>query len=115
VLELLGTVEAGELPGGELVVFAHGLIDERISTSLREKLMPLTHPNGSPLFLDLEGAHGLDAAAMSVIADAAHVVRDNGAQLGIVTRSPIVLRLISDAGLDDVVAVSPSLSKAIAR
>src|SRR4051812_33480578 len=101
MLEFLGTVEAGELPGGELVVFAHGPIDERIATNLRDTLMPLTTAGAGRLFLDLDGAHGLDAAAMHVIADAARVVQGQGSQLGIVTRSPIVLRLISDSGLDE--------------
>jgi anti-anti-sigma factor len=115
VLELLGTVEAGELPGGEVVVFAHGPIDERVATSLRDTLLPLTAQGDAPVFLDLEGAHGLDRAAMIVIGEAARIVHRGGHQLGIVTRSPIVLRLISDSGLQDVVSVTPTLAEAIAR
>jgi len=42
MLEFLGTVEAGELPGGEVVVSAHGPLDERVATSLRDTLIPLT-------------------------------------------------------------------------
>jgi len=115
VLDFLGTVEAGELPGGQYVVSAHGPLDERIAAEFRDTLMPLTVAEGAPLFLDLANAHGLDAAAMLVIADAAHLVRGRGEQLGIVTRSPLVLRLITESGLDDIVAIAPSLTEAIGR
>ena len=115
MLDFLGTVEAGELPGGQYVVSAHGPLDERIAAEFRDTLMPLTVAEGAPLFLDLANAHGLDAAAMLVIADAAHLVRGRGEQLGIVTRSPLVLRLITESGLDDIVAIAPSLTEAIGR
>lgn len=115
VLDFLGTVEAGELPGGEFVVSANGPLDERIAAAFRDTLMPLTAAAGAPLLLDLANAHGLDAAAMLVIADAAHVVGRRGEQLGIVTRSPLVLRLISESGLDEIVKIATSLTEAIGR
>lgn len=113
MLEHLGTVEAGELPGGEIVVFARGPIDERVATDLREILMPLTASRGAPLLLDLEGAHGLDGAAMLVISDAAGIVQRRGSRLGIVTRSPIVLRMLAESGLDSVVDVTATLAEAV--
>ena len=115
MLEFLGTVEAGELPSGEIVVFAHGPLDERVAPSLRDTLIPLTAADGAPLFLDLDGAHGLDAAAMLVISNAARLVQGRGRRLGIVTRSPIVLRMLDEAGLERVVDVAPTLAKAIGR
>jgi anti-anti-sigma factor len=115
MLEFLGTVEAGELPGGEVVVSAHGPLDERVATSLRDTLIPLTGARDAPLFLDLEGAHGLDAAAMVVIGDAAQLVQRGGARLGIVTRSPIVLRMIRDSGFESMVDVTPTLAEALHR
>jgi anti-anti-sigma factor len=115
MLDFLGTVDAGELPGGEIVVSARGPIDERVATSFRNALVPLTGAGAAPLFLDLGGAHGLDAAAMTVIVDAAHLLRDHGSRLGIVTRSPIVLSLIRECGIETVVDVAPTLAEAIAR
>ena len=115
MLELLGTVDAAELPGGEIVVSARGPIDERVATSFRNTLVPFTGHDGTPLFLDLGAAHGLDAAAMGVIADAARLLGDRGSRLGIVTRSPIVLTLIKESGLDGMVDIAPTLAEAMAR
>jgi len=115
VLELEGAVEAAELPGGELVVAARGPLDERIAGELRATLIPLSGADGSTLVLDLGGAHGLDGAALLVICDAARLVHKRGARLGIVTRSPNVLRLLSDSGIDPLVDISPSLTEAMRR
>jgi len=97
------------------VVAAHGPLDERIVGEFRETLIPLSGADQGSLFLDLGGAHGLDAAAMLVICDAARLVHSRGARLGIVTRSPIVQRLISDSGIDPLVDVSGSLGEAMRR
>lgn len=115
MLDLQATFEAGELAGGERVLSALGPLDERVAGDLRATLIPLTDARGAPLFLDLTGAHGLDASAMLVIADAARLVERRGARLGIVTRSPAVLGLITESGLDGVVDVSATLGEAIGR
>ena len=114
-MDFLGTVEAGELPGGQLVVSARGPLDERIAVVFRDTLIPLTAVDGAPLVLDLGEAHGFDAVALHVIADAAHILGRRGERLGIVTRSPLVRRLISESGLDEIVNIAPSLTEAVGR
>lgn len=113
MLDLEATIDAAELPGGQLVVSAHGPLDERIAGALRDALVPLAAAEGTQLVLDLEGAHGLDDAALDVIGRAAHLVRRRGERLAIVTRSPFVTGLVDASGLADIVSVFPSLKAAI--
>jgi anti-anti-sigma factor len=113
VLDFVGTVEAGELPDGRLIVLAHGPLDERIAAQFRDTLLPVASSDGVPVVLDLGAAHGLDAATMLVIARAAELVHDRGEQLIVVTRSPAVLSLLSQAGVETMVRVLPSLAEAI--
>ena len=113
MLDFVGTVEAGELPDGRLIVLAHGPLDERIVAQFRDTLLPIASSDGVPVVLDLGDAHGLDAATMLVIARAAELVYDRGDQLVVVTRSPSVLGLMSQSGLEPMVRVVPSLGEAI--
>jgi anti-sigma B factor antagonist len=113
MLDLMGTVEAAELPGGQLVVSARGPLDARIATTLRDVLIPLAAADGTALVLDLGDAHGVDEVALGIIARTAHFVARRGERLTIVTRSPYVLSLVGDCGLGDIVTIHRSLKEAI--
>lgn len=113
MLDFVGTVEAGELPDGRLIVLAHGPLDERIARQFRDMLLPLASSDGRAVVLDLGDAHGLDAATMLVIARAAELVHNRGQQLVVVTRSPNVLGLMTESGVEGMVRVYPSLGEAI--
>jgi anti-anti-sigma factor len=113
VLDLLGTIEAAELPDGRHLVSAHGSLDGRIARLLHETVVPLAAADGIPLILDLGDAHGVDDETLGVISDAAHVANRRGEQLSIITRSRIVYALIEDSGLDDIVTVFPTLHSAL--
>lgn len=112
VLELVGTIEAAELPDGAIVVSAHGPLDGRVAGTLRDTLVPLAAAE-DVLVLDLGDAHGMDDAALGVVSRAAHLIRRRGDTLSIVTRSPFIHRLIVESGLGDIVVVVPSLKDAI--
>ena len=113
MLDFVGTVDAGELPDGRLIVLAHGPLDERIVAKFRDTLLPIAASDGVPVVLDLGDAHGLDAPTMTVIARAAELVHDRGRRLIVVTRNPTVLGLIGQSGLEERVRVFPSLAEAI--
>jgi anti-sigma B factor antagonist len=113
VLDLVATIEAAELPDGELVVSVHGPLDGRAAGELRDALLPVAGADGTLVVVDLEGAHGLDDVVLAVIGRAAQVVADRGGRLGIVTRSPFVARLVTDSGLDEVVSLHTTLKEAI--
>ena len=113
MLDLLGTIDAAELPDGRLVVSAHGPLDERVAGSLRDALVPIAAADGTVVLLDLEDAHGIDDAALDVVGRAAHLVGRRGERLRLITRSPLVLRLVEESGLGDVVSVWPSLREAM--
>jgi anti-anti-sigma factor len=112
MLDLLGTFEAAELPNGDRVVAAHGPLDERVGGELRDVLLPLATGNGRLVF-DLTDAHGVDARALAIVAAAAQMLKLSGGRFALVTRSPIVRQLVEEAGLGDLVELSPSLAEAI--
>jgi anti-anti-sigma factor len=113
VLDSLGSVEAGQLPDGRLIVSAHGLLDERIAGEFRDTLLPVASADGGAVVLDLGDAHGLDDVTVQVIARAAELVNHRGRQLALVTRNPSVLALIDAFGVNGLVRVFPSLGEAI--
>ena len=113
MLDLTGTIDAAELPGGQLVVSAHGPLDERVAGALRDALVPLAAADGVQVVLDLEDAHGVDEAVLAVIGRAAELIHHRGERIGIVTRSPFVTSLIIDSGFGDVVTIFSSLKEAI--
>lgn len=113
MLDLDGTIEAAELPGGCFVVSAHGPLDARIAAKLRDTLVPLAYAERQ-LVLDLDDAHGLDDVALGVVGHAAHLVRRRGERMGIVTRRPAMLEIVRDCGLLDVVTVYRTLRDALA-
>jgi anti-anti-sigma factor len=112
VLDFMGTIEAVELADGQLVVSAHGPLDERVAGTLRDALVPLAGADRT-LVLDLDDAHGLDGAVLAVVARAAELVRSRGDRMSIVSRSPATRTLIHDTGLDDDVDVYSSLKEAL--
>jgi anti-anti-sigma factor len=113
MLDSVGTIEAGQLPDGRLIVSAHGSLDERIATEFRDTLLPVASADGGPVVLDLGDAHGLDDVTVQVIARAAELVHLRGRQLAVVTRNPSVRALINASGVDGMVCVFQSLGEAI--
>jgi anti-anti-sigma factor len=113
VLDLLGTIEAAELPDGRYLVSAHGPLDARIAHLLHETVVPLAAADGVPLILDLVDAHGIDDETLAVVSHAAHLANRRGGQLSIVTRSRAITGLVQDSGLDDIVTLFPTLHAAL--
>ena len=112
MLDLLGSVEAARLPGGQLVVSAHGPIDGRIGTSFVEVLVGAT-VEGTPVVLDLADAHGLDDTALAVIEVAAHLLVERDTRLGIVAQ-PLLSAQLQESSLGEIVDLHRSLREAIA-
>jgi anti-anti-sigma regulatory factor len=113
MLDLLGSVEAARLPGGQLVVSAHGPIDGRIVTSFVDVLVGAT-VDGTTVVLDLADAHGLDDTALAVVEVAAQLLVERGARLRIVAR-PLLAGELRASSLAESVDLHASLLEAIAR
>jgi anti-anti-sigma factor len=112
-LDSVGTLEAWEAEPGVSVVALHGPIDGRMSGELRDALVPLAAADGA-LVVDLEDAHGLDEAVVSVLARAAHLAARRGEPLRIVTHSTATIALIEESGLGEVVSLLETFAEAIA-
>ena len=113
MLDLLGTIEAAELPDGRYLVSAHGSLDARIAQVLHETVVPLAAADGIPLIVDLGDAHGIEDETFAVLSHAAHLAHRRGERVRIVTRSPTIADLITGSGLDDIVSVFPTLRSAL--
>lgn len=112
MLDLLGSVEAARLPGGELVVSAHGPIDGRIVTSFVDVLVGAT-TDADSVVLDLTDAHGLDDTALAVVEVAARLLAERDERLGVVAR-PLVAARLRESSLALLVDLHGSLREAIA-
>ena len=114
MLDLLGTIEAAELPDGRYLVSAHGSLDGRLAHLLHDTVVPFVGA-GAPLIIDLDDAHGLDDEILAVISHAAHLANRNGERVSIVTRSRAVTTLVDGSGLGEIVTVFPTLRGALDR
>jgi anti-anti-sigma factor len=112
-LEIFGSVEAWEADPGTYVVSAHGPLDERMASELRDVLVPLAAADGD-LTLDLGDAHGIDEAIVEILGRAAHLAARRGERLRIVTQSASTIGLIRETGLDEVVEMVPPLGREVA-
>jgi anti-anti-sigma factor len=112
VLDLLGTLEAARLPNGDHLVAARGALDERIAGELRDVLLPLA-AGKTGLILDMGDVHEVDAHTLAIVACAAQVLKQRGATLPVVTRSPFFRRLVEDAGIADLFELHSCLAEAI--
>jgi anti-anti-sigma factor len=108
-LDYLGSVEAWEPDPGVYVVTARGPIDERMTGDFESVLVPLAAADGTELVVDLDDAHGIDAAALDVLGRAAHLAACRGARIQIVTQRASTLDLIQDCGLGELVDCVPTL------
>jgi anti-anti-sigma factor len=115
VLDLLGRIEAAELPDGRYLVSAHGPLDSRVAHQLHDTMVPLAAAEGIPLILDLDDAHGVDHEVLAVISHAAHLTDRQGDRLRIVTRSGSVISLVDESGLADIVDLYATLKGALDR
>lgn len=113
MLDLLGSVEAAELPSGRYVVFAHGPLDERVAGAFGDVLLPLAAAEDGAVVLDLDDAFGIDESIISVVARAAHLVCRDGERLAIITRSRTVREQLEECGLADIVTLHATLRDAV--
>lgn len=112
MLDLVGSIEAARLPGGELVVSGRGPIDERVVTPLLDLLVPAVD-HEAVVALDLTDAHGIDDAVLAVVGVVAHLAHRRGQRLGVIAR-PLLAARLESCGLTDIVDVHSSLREAIA-
>jgi anti-anti-sigma regulatory factor len=112
MLDVVGSIEAARLPGGQLVVSAHGPVDERIVSSFVEVLVGAT-VDGTPVVLDLADAHGLDETALAVVQVAAQLLVERGARLAIVAQ-PLLAGRLRESSLAELVDLHASLRVAVA-
>jgi anti-anti-sigma factor len=67
-----------------------------------------------PFVVDVTGLDFMGCCAFSVLADEAHRCRDRGIELRLVSREPIIARIVDACGLGGMLPIYPSADAALA-
>lgn len=96
------------------VVEVEGDLDLVSVGTLRSALEGLFRERRSHLVLDLRGVPFLDSTGLGVLVAAQRAVKPHGGEVRIVCADEHILRVLSITGLDQVVAIHPTLEAALA-
>jgi anti-anti-sigma factor len=108
-------IDTAEIDADMFVVCVSGMLDDVQAPELSGALLPIAGADGSFLLLDLQSANFVGAAALGVIASAAHVSRRRGETMVIVTRNPVFIKSVRDSGLADIVRLERTIGDGIAN
>ncbi len=98
---------------GALVFRVRGELDVDTAQVLRRQLFETSVAKGQRVVVDLEGLDFIDSSGLSVLIQTARRVSDDGGQLHLVCAK--FHRLLSIAGLDQIVPVHDSVEDACRR
>src|SRR5262249_2733877 len=102
--------------GAAVLITAGGEIDacnEDTWRHLVSEAAALVTPPG-PFIVDVSGLEFMACCAFSVLADEARRCRDRGVELRLISRQPIVARIVNACGLNDVLPIYPTADSALA-
>jgi anti-sigma B factor antagonist len=108
-------IDTAKLGHDIYVVCASGALDGPVAIELKETLFPLAGQRGARIVIDLGGADFVDATAAGILTAAAHVMRNGGGELVIVTRDPRIERLFEETGLHSLARVERTLREGVER
>ena len=89
-------------------------IDVTIADEIREELLAVLNQGASALVLDMTRTTFCDSSGVSAVVRAQRRASASGAGLRVATSSPVVLRVFSLVGLDQLIDVHPDVSSALA-
>lgn len=93
---------------GTVSVAVTGPMEHSTAGELRSLLFDLIDDGEDvTVVIDLTGVSSIDPAGLSVLAEAAELLRENGGRLVITRPRPSTRKLLDLTGLDDVIAVTP--------
>ncbi len=102
--------------GAAVLITAGGEIDACNEDTWRhlvsEAAAVVTAPG--PFIVDVSGLEFMACCAFAVLADEARRCRDRGVELRLISRQPIVARIVDACGLNDVLPIYPTADSALA-
>ena len=103
--------------GPAVLIYAGGEIDACNEQTWRhlvsEAAAVVTSPG--PLIVDVTGLDFMGCCAFAVLAEEAENLRRRGVELRLVTRQPVVARIVDACGLSGVLPIYPTADSALAR
>jgi anti-anti-sigma factor len=102
--------------GAAVIISAGGEIDacnERTWRHLVREAASVVIPPG-PFVVDVTGLDFMGCCAFAVLADEARRCRERGVELRLVTRAPLVIRIVDACGLNRVLPIYPTTDAALA-
>jgi len=102
--------------GSAVLIYAGGEVDACNENTWRhlvsEAANGITAPG--PFVVDVTGLEFMGCCAFAVLADEAKGCRDRGIELRLVSREPIVARIVDACGLSGVLPIYPTVDSALA-
>lgn len=109
--QLKASVRAGD---SYILVTLDGESDANTGQLLRDLLQSEASKGVPRLILDLSGLRFMDSVAVHVLIDVRAILRDRGGELILVALHPVVARVLSLAGADQLIPVYADLDAALA-
>ena len=101
--------------GPAVLIYAGGEIDACNEHTWRQLISEVagivTAPG--PLVVDVTGLEFMGCCAFAVLADEAHRCKDRGVELRLVSREPIVARIVDACGLSAILPIYPTADSAL--
>ena len=99
--------------GGRAVVSATGEVDVFTVPRLDDALTALTSAGRTDVVVDLSGVDFLDSTGLSVLVKAQQTVQEAGGKLAVVVTAERVAKVFRITGLDQTLALHPTLDAAL--
>jgi anti-sigma B factor antagonist len=100
---------------GQVVVSVAGDVDMHSESQLRDELIRLTEAAARQLVLDFSGVEFMASAGVHVLLEMSARLEAVGGSLALACVHPMVARVMSLTGADELVPVLPTVAEALAR
>jgi anti-sigma B factor antagonist len=99
----------------QAVVAVVGDVDMHTEGQLRDGLTRLSQPTGRQLVLDLAGVEFMASAGVAVLLEMSARIEAGGGALVLACVHPMVARVLSLTGADELISIRPTVDDALAR
>ena len=100
---------------GQAVVAVAGDVDMHSEGQLRDELVRLSQASVRQLVLDFSGVEFMASAGVHVLLEMSARLEADGGSLALACAHPMVARVMSLTGADELVPVLPTVAQALAR
>jgi anti-sigma B factor antagonist len=99
--------------GNAVVLSAEGIVDMAAAPTLTDQIRTILRERPAVLVVDLTGVDFLATAGMSVLMEADRKCRELDISFRVVARGPVTVKSMQILGIDDLLAIYPTVSTAL--